>query len=52
MKGFVRDDSSQAVFNASITVKGIEHTIYSAQDGDYWRLLVPGTYELTASATG
>ncbi|GFO01125.1 carboxypeptidase d, partial [Plakobranchus ocellatus] len=52
VKGFVRDKSGHGIFNASINVKEIDHPVYSAQDGDYWRLLTPGTFTVTASAEG
>ncbi|XP_067684519.1 carboxypeptidase D-like [Haliotis asinina] len=53
VRGFVLEENSQhGVANASIQVKGINHTIISAQDGDYWRLLAPGQYIITASKQG
>lgn len=45
LAGFVYDETSQLpIANASIDVRGINHTIYSATYGDYWRLLSPGKY--------
>ncbi|XP_046550108.1 carboxypeptidase D-like [Haliotis rubra] len=53
VRGFVlEEDSQHGVANASIQVKGINHTIISAQAGDYWRLLAPGQYIITASKQG
>ena len=39
--------------DVSITVIGREvHDVRTTQDGDYWRLLRPGSYELQAVLTG
>ncbi|XP_065693510.2 probable carboxypeptidase X1 isoform X2 [Patagioenas fasciata] len=53
IKGVVRDsDTEQGIANAIISVDGINHDVRTALDGDYWRLLNPGEYEVTARAEG
>ncbi|XP_066429005.1 probable carboxypeptidase X1 isoform X2 [Eleutherodactylus coqui] len=53
IKGIVRDkDTNQGISEAVIVVDGINHDIRTAVDGDYWRLLNPGEYEVTAKAEG
>ena len=66
MKGVVKDfDTRKGIANALIHVKNItrvaksfrrsddiDHDITSVHDGDYWRLLTPGEYEIIAVADG
>ncbi|KAJ8262374.1 hypothetical protein GJAV_G00165690 [Gymnothorax javanicus] len=53
IKGLVLDkDTKGGIANAVIKVDDIDHHIRSAPSGDYWRLLNPGEYEVTASAEG
>ena len=65
-KGVVKDaDTRQGIANALIHVRNItrvskgfrrsddiNHDITSVHDGDYWRLLTPGEYEVIAVADG
>ncbi|XP_014388935.1 PREDICTED: carboxypeptidase Z [Myotis brandtii] len=52
IKGVVMDKFGKPVKNARISVKGIRHDITTAPDGDYWRLLPPGTHIVIAQAPG
>ncbi|XP_034038103.1 probable carboxypeptidase X1 isoform X1 [Thalassophryne amazonica] len=53
IKGVIRDKETGAgVADAIIKVDDIDHHIRSVTDGDYWRLLNPGEYLVTASAEG
>lgn len=56
VKGQVKNENGESIANAIIHVKNltnandIDHEITSAHGGDYWRLLIPGRYEVTACA--
>ncbi|XP_061107560.1 probable carboxypeptidase X1 isoform X1 [Conger conger] len=53
IKGLVMDkDTRVGIADAIIQVDDIDHHMRSAAGGDYWRLLNPGEYEVTASAEG
>ncbi|XP_078588903.1 carboxypeptidase N catalytic chain-like [Branchiostoma floridae x Branchiostoma japonicum] len=52
IKGFVLDHNLDPIEGAVIHVDGINHNVITGKDGDYWRLLVPGTYTVTVSYNG
>ena len=52
MSGFIKNAKGQPLPDATISIADRRHDVTSSKDGDYWRLLVPGSYEITASAKG
>lgn len=53
VKGTVSDiRDGTGIPNATISVQEIDHNVTTARTGDYWRLLTPGTYSITATAHG
>jgi carboxypeptidase D len=53
VKGFVNDAASGlALRNAIITVDGLNHDVKTSHFGDYWRLLLPGAYNVSAKVNG
>ncbi|XP_054624230.1 carboxypeptidase N catalytic chain [Dunckerocampus dactyliophorus] len=52
IKGMVYDENNNPIKNAEISVSGINHDVTSGVDGDYFRLLLPGTYTVTTTAPG
>uniref|UniRef100_A0A8C7LUH7 AE binding protein 1a n=2 Tax=Oncorhynchus mykiss TaxID=8022 RepID=A0A8C7LUH7_ONCMY len=52
IKGIVRDMEGKPLANATISVDGVKHDVKTAAAGDYWRLLNPGEYRVTARVDG
>ncbi|XP_007956389.1 carboxypeptidase Z [Orycteropus afer afer] len=52
IKGVVMDKFGKPVKDARIVVKDIRHDVTTAPDGDYWRLLPPGSHIVIAQAPG
>ena len=53
VKGFVKDaETKNTIEGAIITVDDRPHDVRSHSSGDYFRLLLPGTYALTARKDG
>lgn len=53
VRGYVTEAiSGAALTNVNIVVAGIRHNLTTGNFGDYYRLLLPGTYNITAMAPG
>eukprot|EP00794_Sanderia_malayensis_P008135 gene8135-9005_t len=52
IKGFVKDEEGKPIKGATISVGDRKHDLKSFKDGDFWRILVPGMYDVTVRAKG
>ncbi|XP_038599963.1 carboxypeptidase N catalytic chain [Tachyglossus aculeatus] len=52
IKGMVRDENNNGLPGAIISVSGINHDVTSGDQGDFFRLLLPGKYSVTARVAG
>lgn len=53
VKGQVIDGMTrEPVHKAVVSVDGIDHTVITTEKGEFWRLLMPGTYNITVRALG
>uniref|UniRef100_A0A6P7FUX0 Carboxypeptidase D n=1 Tax=Diabrotica virgifera virgifera TaxID=50390 RepID=A0A6P7FUX0_DIAVI len=52
VKGLVRNENGDAVLDADVVVVGITHNVTTSNRGEYWRLLLPGRYQMYAVAFG
>ncbi|XP_064292398.1 carboxypeptidase D isoform X3 [Plodia interpunctella] len=50
--GFVMDENGNPVERAAIRIKGRDVTYHTTKYGEFWRILLPGTYRLDVSADG
>jgi hypothetical protein len=50
VKGLVKNSKGEPVEEAEIIVEGVNHTIRTTKRGEYWRMLTPGKYRITARA--
>jgi len=50
VRGIIQDAAGHPLEGAEVLVSGIEHPIRTTKRGEYWRLLVPGKYNLSVKA--
>lgn len=51
IKGFVKNQQGAGIHGAVIHVQGLSHNVTTASHGDFWRILLPGIYTVTAYAS-
>ncbi|KAB0791260.1 hypothetical protein PPYR_03060 [Photinus pyralis] len=52
VKGLVTNENGEPVLDADVVVEGIPHNVTTSNKGEYWRLLLPGVYNIYATAYG
>ncbi|XP_059169401.1 carboxypeptidase D-like [Physella acuta] len=52
VKGVVKTSDGTPIANAQVRVSGIDYTMNTSDLGEYWRLLIPGTYSISFSVEG
>ena len=50
--GFVKAVDGSPIAGATVDITDRDHPVTTATDGDFWRLLVPGTYTVKVTASG
>lgn len=51
IRGVITDENNNGI-KAKLHIKGRNNTFYSTENGEYWRLLLPGSYTLQVQAQG
>ncbi|XP_058454656.1 carboxypeptidase D [Malaya genurostris] len=52
ISGTVKSTIGHAIPHASVQVNQIQHVTFTTADGDYYKILLPGLYNVTAEAAG
>lgn len=53
VQGVVTDSvTGEGIEGAKVSVEGVNYNVTTSSRGEYWRLLLPGTYTLVAKAYG
>lgn len=50
--GYVRSSIGKPIENAAISVSNNTHVTYTRKSGEFWKLLLPGRYNITIEAEG
>jgi hypothetical protein len=52
VSGIVKNDHGIPIPHAWVTINSMLSETYTSDAGDFWRILVPGRYQVTVSAKG
>ncbi|XP_058117990.1 carboxypeptidase D isoform X2 [Anopheles coustani] len=52
VKGLVTDSAGYPIKDADVIVSGVDRNVRTTDRGEYWRLLVPGEYNIRVEAVG
>lgn len=50
--GYVKSTIGHPLAHATVEVNNVQHVTFTTAEGDYYRLLLPGLYNVTADAAG